>query len=112
MLEEWRVIPDSVPYQEYYVSNLGRIANCKWEIKAQRMHGLYLVVRLHTPKGQQDRKVHQLVCEAFNGLKPFPEAQCLHKDDIKSRNVPDNLYWGTHQDNMDDMIRNRRLMIC
>ena len=44
-------------------------------------------------------KVHQLVCEAYHGQKPFPTAIVLHLDEDPSNNRPDNLRWGTRKEN-------------
>ena len=44
-------------------------------------------------------KVHQLVCEAFHGPKPFDDALVLHLDEDPSNNRPENLRWGTHKEN-------------
>ncbi|AUQ74789.1 HNH endonuclease signature motif containing protein [Phaeobacter piscinae] len=44
-------------------------------------------------------KVHQLVCEAFHGPKPFPKAIVLHMDEDPSNNRPENLRWGTRKEN-------------
>lgn len=52
--------------------------------------------------------VHQLVCRAFNGPQPTPAHMVCHRDDIKTNNRSDNLYWGTHADNMTDFRRNKR----
>lgn len=45
-------------------------------------------------------KVHQLVCEAFNGPKPFPTAVVCHEDENFRNNASDNLKWGTQKDNL------------
>jgi hypothetical protein len=45
-------------------------------------------------------KVHVLVCEAFNGPKPFPKAVVMHDDEDGSNNGPDNLKWGTQKENL------------
>ena len=56
-------------------------------------------------------KVHQLVCEAFNG--PKQEGQvCMHLDENYKNNKPDNLAWGTQKENLNapgfiDYCRNR-----
>lgn len=49
---------------------------------------------------QQPRKVHQLVCEAFHGPKPFPEAVVMHLDEDAHNNRPENLRWGTQKENL------------
>lgn len=45
-------------------------------------------------------KVARLVCEAFNGPPPFPEAVCMHKDENSRHNEPTNLQWGTQKENL------------
>ena len=45
-------------------------------------------------------KVHQAVCEAFHGPRPFPEAVVLHGDENGLNNVPENLQWGTQKQNL------------
>jgi hypothetical protein len=45
-------------------------------------------------------KVAKLVCEAFNGPRPFPDAVCMHKDENSRNNVPTNLEWGTQKQNL------------
>ncbi|WP_262265472.1 HNH endonuclease signature motif containing protein [Microvirga yunnanensis] len=44
-------------------------------------------------------KVHQMVCAAFHGEKPFPEAMVLHEDENSRNNRPENLLWGTAKQN-------------
>lgn len=45
-------------------------------------------------------KVHQIVCLAFHGPKPFPEALVMHLDENSRNNRPDNLSWGTQKQNL------------
>lgn len=45
-------------------------------------------------------KVHQLVCEAFNGAKPFEKAVVMHLDENAANNRPSNLAWGTQAENL------------
>ena len=45
-------------------------------------------------------KVHQAVCEAFHGEKPFPKAVVIHLDENALNNRPDNLKWGTQKENL------------
>lgn len=45
-------------------------------------------------------KVHQLVCEAFHGTKPFDSAIVIHIDENPSNNRPENLKWGTQKENL------------
>jgi hypothetical protein len=48
---------------------------------------------------KKNYKVHKLVCEAFHGPKPFPEAIVLHIDEDYTNNHYTNLKWGTHKEN-------------
>jgi hypothetical protein len=50
-------------------------------------------------KGKTHR-IAVLVCEAFNGTKPFPEAVAMHHDEDSRNNRPTNLEWGTQKQNM------------
>lgn len=45
------------------------------------------------------KKVHRLVCEAFNG-PPVGKQVCMHLDEDSSNNTPDNLRWGTQKENL------------
>ena len=45
-------------------------------------------------------KVHQAVCEAFHGEKPFDDAVVIHVDENGLNNKPDNLKWGTQKENL------------
>lgn len=45
-------------------------------------------------------KVHQLICEAFNGHKPFDQSVVMHLDENAANNRPDNLAWGTQRENL------------
>lgn len=61
----------------------------------------HIMLRRYGPgPRQQPRKVHQLVCEAFHGPKPFPEAVVIHLDEDALNNRPENLKWGTQKENL------------
>ena len=88
---------------QYLVSNVGRV-QCRQTGNIRRMYALdgrYVAVAMN----QKIRKVHHLVAEAFIG--PRPEGMlCLHRDDDKLNNTPENLYWGTQKQNQQDCIKN------
>jgi hypothetical protein len=66
----------------------------------------YLKVRLHAPNPKVLTPTYILVCKAFHGLKPVGKTRVCHKDDDIFNNAASNLYWGTAQDNSNDMKRN------
>ena len=45
-------------------------------------------------------KVHQAVCEAFHGKKPFDNAVVIHLDEDSTNNHYLNLKWGTQKENL------------
>lgn len=45
-------------------------------------------------------KVHQLVCEAFHGPKPFEKSVVIHIDENSLNNRASNLKWGTQKENL------------
>lgn len=56
--------------------------------------------RNYWQRGRGNMKIHQLVCEAFHGPKPFPEAVVIHLDENALNNRPENLKWGTQKENL------------
>jgi hypothetical protein len=44
--------------------------------------------------------VARLVCEAFHGPAPKDKPICMHLDEDPSNNLPSNLAWGTHKENL------------
>ena len=113
MSEIWKDIPNCWPYQ---ASSFGRIKRLGvpdargWCIKERVLKLIprndgYFQVTLVVDRKRADWLVHRLILLTFKGASPEPRLLALHDDDIKSNNVPANLYWGTHADNMDDAIR-------
>ena len=45
-------------------------------------------------------KVARLICEAFHGPPPFPNAVCMHIDEDSRNNCADNLQWATQKQNL------------
>lgn len=112
MKEEWKTIPG---FESYQVSDLGRVRNMRGQILKQRMNGArennkYFAVDLQTRgdgswrERRRVKKVHRLVLTAFGGLPKEGQIAC-HKNDIRTDNRAENLYWGTHKSNAADAIR-------
>lgn len=112
--EEWRSIRGLEGY--YEVSSLGRVRSMNRI--AVRIDGIQLTYRGRILKAIPNargywtvwptknrkkitKRVHFLVAEAFLGPRPDGMEAC-HKDDDKSRNIPSNLYYTTHQQNVAD----------
>lgn len=64
----------------------------------------YIIVRVQYDGRRRWLKVHRLICSAFHG--PCPNnMMSRHLDGNRSNNLPNNLCWGTAQDNSDDKWR-------
>ena len=61
----------------------------------------YMIVRVQHNGRRRSLKVHRLICSAFHGQCPV-SMMSRHLDGERSNNSPDNLRWGTAQDNSDD----------
>lgn len=104
--EVWKDITGFPPYQ---VSNLGRVKGQKGFIKPQGNAYGYYQFGVYRPDGSKVTKaLHVVICEEFHGPKPFEGAMALHRDDVKSHNTANNIYWGTHQQNMLDKTKHVR----
>src|SRR6202158_4391737 len=107
--EIWREIP-SLP--EYEASSWGRVRRIPYEAPmpkggmriygGKRWRGRCTVddPRLLIVFRGKSYRVSKLVCEAFNGPKPFPRAVAMHADDDVQNNQPGNLIWGTQKENL------------
>lgn len=85
-------------YRGYFPKpRYGEIARAKKDAKHSYRH---VMVYRDGQSRQSPRKVHQLVCEAFNGPKPFDSAVVIHLDEDAHNNRPENLIWGTQKDNL------------
>ena len=105
--EVWRTSP-SLP--EYEVSSWGRVRRKPFQgpmpKEGYRWYGGKAFYGQDSGEGRmifvyknKTYKVHQLVCEAFNG--PRKEGQvCMHLDENYKNNKPENLKWGTQKENL------------
>ena len=126
--EQWKTaIVDGKPYEDYKVSNLGKILSLNYKNtgKAELMNPVtntngYLQV--HLRKNGEDKwcLVHRLVAETFLE-NPENKPEVNHKDENKKNNFVflnedgtvnkkrSNLEWKTHKDNINHGTRNERV---
>lgn len=115
MAEIWKPVPS---YPGVMASNQGRILlPPRYAALAQGGYRAYLPVPVvgtkrrskvgakHVYMGLWTRfygniKIHQAVCEAFHGRKPFDNAVVIHLDEDALNNRPENLKWGTQKENL------------
>lgn len=109
-MEEWRTIVD---YPDYAVSNLGRVKRIQpdWQgkylgtvLKGSWSRGYHRVI-LRCNGSSKTIGVHRIVCEAWHGKMPADKDHAAHRNGVKADNTPENLYWATAQENIDDRTR-------
>ena len=64
---------------------------------------------LNRPGKSETCQMHVLVCEAFHGPRPSPDAEVCHANDIRDDNRAENLSWGTRQSNAREMAERNRI---
>lgn len=105
---EWKTIEEA---KGYAVSNNGDVINVRT--------GTYLKPRLdkdgylrHNITSNGGHRlyvyVHRLVVLHFLGMPSEDKPCACHYNDLKTDNRAENLYWGSHQDNMRDKRVNGR----
>lgn len=72
--------------------------------------GYYHVSLCHENK-KVTKSVHRLVCMAFHGMPPRPTDQVRHLDGSRDNNKPDNLKWGTQEENWLDRRAHGRVAL-
>lgn len=107
--EVWKTVP-SAPW--FLVSSFGRVMVAEHEVKlpnggvrkygGKPHYGVWNKTdrRFITVHKKKTYRIAPLVCEAFNGAKPFPSAVCMHGDEDSRNNRPWNLSWGTQKENL------------
>jgi HNH endonuclease len=97
--------------EHYYINECGTIYSYARKtvkiIKPYYSHTGYLMVSLQYNRLGKGKLVHRLVAEAYLP-NPSNLPFVCHKDDNPANPHRDNLYWGTHQDNMNDRANRNR----
>lgn len=102
MTVDWKPIPG---FSRYRIDREGNIESCvqgsSWRrMKQSISHHGYRVLNLRSDDGTVKlKRVHRLVCEAFNGPAPEGKDFVNHKDADKLNNHFKNLEWMTSGEN-------------
>ena len=115
--ERWGTIPGCKGY--YEASDFGRVRSTDRFVtrkngqkhhrrgvllKQQSTKAGYLYLAIYIDGNKTCNFVHSLVLETFIGLCP-DGMECCHGNGNPADNHLQNLRWGTHSDNMQDMLR-------
>lgn len=107
--EEWRLVP-SLP--EYEASSWGRVRRIEYygpmpHGGLRKYGGVAWVGTWAKKEGRftmnfrgKTYRIARMVCEAFHGPAPFPDAIAMHKDEDARHNREDNLRWSTQKENL------------
>ena len=119
MEEQWRtVVYDGVVYDNYEVSNFGRVRSLNYNGERGRIKVLkardngtgYLNVVLYKNKKPKRFYVHRLVALMFiENDDPTVKTDVNHKDENKSNNAVDNLEWCDRKYNIHHGTRTKRV---
>ena len=97
MKEIFKKIPN---FDDYEVSNLGRIVSLKYDKRKVLKHGVnpqgYCIVVLYKGKKSHPKTIHRLVMSVFEGES---DLHVNHKDENKLNNNLDNLEYTTNREN-------------
>ena len=98
----------------YEISNLGKVKSVKFYKHLIRKSSInfngYCILGL-TKKGKyKSFRVHRLVAQAFLGLDiSDSKVYACHINDIKNDNRAENLFLGSHNDNIQDAVKKGRI---
>lgn len=108
---EWRPVPG---HPEYEISNAGRLRSLDRIDRNGRFRAGRLVrlrrrptrieVVLSRDGMRRYTALSHLVLLAFVGPRP-DGSECCHRDGDFTNNSAENLYWGTHSENLYDQVR-------
>ena len=71
----------------------------------------YMSVTLCHDNRKRTAAVHRLVCEAFHGKPGLRTLQVRHLDGSRANNRPNNLAWGTQEENWQDRRSHGRVAL-
>lgn len=117
MTEEFKPVPVQPFGERYSISNLGRVrVNHVSRYSRTRTRFLkpgigargYPCVTLYLHGNHKQVFIHRLVAIAFNGPQPSDKPLVRHLNDDRTDNRASNLCWGTHSENMRDMVNHGR----
>lgn len=106
---EWRAVPG---FEEYQVSRDGEVRR-QYDRLLQVLPTRWghMHVTLYDRGGKQfKRGIHRLVAMAFLGPPPPGKPLACHKNGRAWDNKPENLYWGSHAENVADRMRHASLI--
>ena len=98
--EDYMAGSDGQIYSRTKYKGFGRKVYVDWyPLKGHISSKGYQRISLCHKNKKVTKNVHRLICLAFHGMPPRQTDQVRHKDGKRSNNLPDNLLWGTQEEN-------------
>ena len=133
MTETWKSIKkikrngNILEFKGYEVSSLGRVRSYKYKYgsvkpgnerplldepyeifgRKEKNKGYMLLCLSDVNKKRHNIRIHTVVAQTFLGF-PKNDMIICHKNDVKTDNRLENLYYGTSKDNAEDLKRNSK----
>lgn len=94
---------DGQIYSRTRYAGFGRKDYVDWyPLKGHNSGKGYRIVSLCHENQKVTKSVHRLICMAFHGMPNPDTLQVRHLDGNRENNIPENLCWGTQQENWTD----------
>jgi hypothetical protein len=94
---------DGQIYSRTRYAGFGRKERVDWyPLKGHKGSRGYRIVSLCHNNAKVTKSIHRLICMAFHGMPDPPTLQTRHLDGNRENNRPENLRWGTQQENWTD----------
>jgi len=94
---------DGQVYSRTRYAGFGRKEYVDWyPLKGHKTKNKYVSISMCHNNKKVTQTVHRLICMAFHGMPPSKSHQVRHLDGSGTNNRPENLAWGTQQDNWRD----------
>jgi len=94
---------DGKIYSRTRYSGFGRKERVDWyALQGHKTTRGYMSVSLCHNNIKVTKNIHRLVCMAFHGMPPTPEYQVRHLNGNRQDSRPENLAWGTQEENWMD----------
>ena len=101
---DYSITMDGRVWSQTRLDFLGHNRKGRW-LKPELVSGYFRVVLCENNKIYK-RLVHRLVLRTYVGLCPAG-MECRHLNGVRTDNRLINLCWGTHQENVQDSVKNR-----
>lgn len=114
---DWRPIPIAPHYEASCNGEIRRVTRGRgFSVPGVVLRSMfdnkgYKRVQLTIDGKQSKHHNHRLVCMAFHGMPTRSKPYACHINGDKNENKPENLYWGSPQDNADDRAKHMYLSL-